>query len=229
MHEASSGGYLDMVQFLVEEGVDIDPRNDLNETPLFQASSNGHSDISKYLIDRGADTNIQRQDHVSLLHIEARNGHLDVVKSILIMNANSVNVKGGQNDETPLHFANNSQGRDNIEVVKLLIENGADVRAKDKFNFTPLHRAAFTGKYEIVDYLLKNHPELKAELLECLILACRMRQSEVVEVLLKHEAPVNASDSKHATPLRTTVLSGDVDLRSTLQFLSSVVSTVQFQ
>ena len=53
------------------------------------------------------------------------------------------------------------------EIVKLLIDNGADVNAKGDDGFTPLNAAKVKGLKEIAD-LLRNHggktgEELKAE------------------------------------------------------------------
>jgi hypothetical protein len=53
---------------------------------------------------------------------------------------------------TPLHLAVYFA---NTEVVKLLIENGADVNAKNKWNRTPLHIAIDKGYTEYVEWLSK--------------------------------------------------------------------------
>ena len=54
--------------------------------------------------------------------------------------------------KTALHRAVNNY-EEEIEVVKVLCENGADVSAKDSDGFTPLHEAA-GGKKDIVEMLL---------------------------------------------------------------------------
>jgi ankyrin repeat protein len=45
---------------------------------------------------------------------------------------------------TPLHLAAN---KGHIEVVKLLIEHGAYVNAKNNNGWAPLHEAAYNGHY----------------------------------------------------------------------------------
>jgi ankyrin repeat protein len=52
---------------------------------------------------------------------------------------------------TPLHFAC-KEGY--LEVVKLLIELGADKEAKDKWNETPLHLACIEGHLDVVKLLI---------------------------------------------------------------------------
>ena len=53
---------------------------------------------------------------------------------------------------TPLHEACN-QG--NLEIVRLLIENNADMNALGYQNNTPLHEAALNTKYDCCKYLLE--------------------------------------------------------------------------
>ena len=52
----------------------------------------------------------------------------------------NVNTKGGQQNATPLHFIAYNNG--NTDVIKELINAGADVNAKDYGDRTPLHWAA---------------------------------------------------------------------------------------
>ena len=43
-----------------------------------------------------------------------------------------------------------------LETVKLLIENGADINAKDEDGYTVLMHASFNGYLEIVKYLIEK-------------------------------------------------------------------------
>ena len=43
-----------------------------------------------------------------------------------------------------------------IELVKLLIENNADVNIQDEDSWTPLHAACSMGYYEVAKFLLEN-------------------------------------------------------------------------
>ena len=47
-----------------------------------------------------------------------------------------------------------------IEVVKILIENGADVNAKNNDNSTALIEAAISGNYETVKLLIENEADI---------------------------------------------------------------------
>lgn len=57
-----------------------------------------------------------------------------------------VDDRGDFFGRSPLHCASHAG---HVEIVKLLILNGADVYQKDKYHETPLHAAASTGKVEV--------------------------------------------------------------------------------
>ena len=49
LHNAAFKGHIDTVKYLVEQGADIEARNDQNSTPLQHAACNDHIDVVKYL------------------------------------------------------------------------------------------------------------------------------------------------------------------------------------
>ena len=48
------------------------------------------------------------------------------------------------------------------EAVKILVEAGADVNAKNEADFTALHGAAFKGLNEIIEYLVAHGADINA-------------------------------------------------------------------
>ena len=50
-----------------------------------------------------------------------------------------------------------------VEIVRLLVEHGADVTAKDKSSSTPLHLASSFGTPEIVRLLIERGVDITAE------------------------------------------------------------------
>jgi len=53
---ASANGYLDIVEFLVKHGANVNAKDDeFLMTPLMRAADNGHLDVVKFLVKHGAD------------------------------------------------------------------------------------------------------------------------------------------------------------------------------
>jgi ankyrin repeat protein len=50
----------------------------------------------------------------------------------------------------------------NLDVVKYLVEKGADVKAANNYGNTPLHLAADNCNLDIVKYLLEKGADVKA-------------------------------------------------------------------
>ena len=59
---------------------------------------------------------------------------------MLVEGVADIEAKGGPRASTPLHSA------DGPRMVRLLLEYGADVSARDNMEATPLHYAAYQGR-----------------------------------------------------------------------------------
>merc|ERR550519_367556 len=51
----------------------------------------------------------------------------------------------------------------NMEVVKALVAEGADVNKRNKLNYTPLHYAAYSGHTEIAIYLREHGADVNSK------------------------------------------------------------------
>ena len=101
----------------------------------------------------------------------------------------------------PLHNAvkNNAQ-----ETVKILLNQGVDVNAKNKYNATPLHYAVRENAQETVKALLNKGADVNAKNVygdTPLHDAAWNNTREAVEVLLNQGAHVNAKNKDGETPL----------------------------
>lgn len=48
----------------------------------------------------------------------------------------------------------------NLDIVKLLVENGAEINAKDSTDWTPLFHAVSYENFNIIKYLVEHGPEI---------------------------------------------------------------------
>ena len=148
---ASENGHLEMVKYLVEYGADVNANNQSNKTAFVLASEKGHLEIVKYLIKNGAYFNSKDKNEALLRG--SFNGHFEMVKYLVEQGAD-VNAKDTFNCTSYKYTSNfnNSEktnakkcDKDNktallfasigghLDIVKNLVENGADVNAKDKY------------------------------------------------------------------------------------------------
>ena len=117
---AVSNGYLEIVKYLVNRGMDITITDNI---AVRWAAEHGHLDIVKYLIAQGAD--IHARDEEPLRWAAAR-GHLETVKYLVEQGADI----HAQKDKA-LRYAVYYDG--NLEVIKYLVESGADIHADNDY------------------------------------------------------------------------------------------------
>lgn len=88
LHEACIKGDLKRVKALVEQGHELNPRDNAGWVPLHEACNHGHSEIVEYLIEQGADVNYRGLKGMTPLHDAATNGHLDIIRALMSNGAN---------------------------------------------------------------------------------------------------------------------------------------------
>jgi len=100
-----------------------------------------------------------------------------------------------------------------MEVVKLLVEAGADVNTANKLGGTALNRAAENGNVEMMNYLFDNGAVIGPL---ALIVASREGQLEAVKLLVRKGADVNAVQTWGQSALMQAAREGNIAI---VQFL----------
>ena len=136
----------------------------------------------------------------SPLHDAAREGDVEKVSGLVDEGA-AMDVPGN-NGETPLNLAILG---DHPAVVDLLIEKGADIRARNSGGFTALHAAAYVGDVDAAGKLLGNganvdDQENKAGVTP-LAVAAEDGHVEMARGLAEHGANIEAGERNGYTPL----------------------------
>lgn len=186
LYLALLAGDKDTAQSLIEQGTDINSKDENGQTLLLFACSRGHRNATEFLIANGADVNAKDKNRQTTLHSAAKEGYEDVVE-LLIANNADVNAKN-KYGRTPLHSAT---WRGRMDVTELLLANGANVNAKDKNGKTPLHFVAERGYEDLAGLLIANGADVTVKNKEGrtpLGLAKDKGHKEVVELLRKHGA-----------------------------------------
>ncbi|MBN8827342.1 MAG: ankyrin repeat domain-containing protein [Sphingobacteriia bacterium] len=179
---------IDKIKLFIERGAEVNAKKSLGETPLDIAIKKKDSNLVKLLQSKGADINAPSKQGYTPLEYAATNGYLDKVEFLL---EHGADIKKGQplwwavqnnqekvveillnhgadvnfvdkNGNTLLHYA-----ADSLDIVKLLLEHGANPVARNNNWQTPWFyiRKCKDGRSEPSDYLWKvsvKHYCLKA-------------------------------------------------------------------
>lgn len=146
------GSFQDIYYFYIKNPSSIHRRNEnyYYNTPLHYASEKGYIGITKFFLSKGVEVDPMNLDNVTPLMRASQNGHFFIVKYLLDKCA-KVNHQESVMNWTPLHWA---VWGNHLEIVKLLIERGADKKLGDKYNRTPLDKAKTLGaSSSFINYL----------------------------------------------------------------------------
>jgi ankyrin repeat protein len=126
-------------------------------------------------------------------------GQVGKVRQLLTEDVD-VEEKGGPTASTPLHEAAMLYGSHGCqEMVRLLLEHGADVSVKNNDGVTPLH-AVCKELDAMTNGLYWNYDGFGAVHLD---------QLEIVKLLLHHHADPSTKDNNENTPLHSAAWAGD--------------------
>ena len=91
-----------------------------------------------------------------------------------------------------------------LEISKLLIEHGAEVNSKDVYGYTPLIRAVIKDYKDIVELLLKNKANVNARTNDSFTALVYAKSKEVAELLIEYGANIDEKLNYGFTPLMLT-------------------------
>ena len=197
-----------------------------------QDESSDLLDLVKYLnaesIKAALETKIKDGDDLATpLIIAARDGKLDFVKVILRYEANTeargtINIDGGVIEDCTALWVAACKGH--FDVVRLLIEQSAEVDSRTSSNSTPLRASAFDGHLDIVRCLVENGADVNARNNfnnTPLMITCYKGHPNVASYLVKHGANINLQDNKGDSCLHYASKGGHVQLACELLALGA--------
>ncbi len=209
---------LEILKFLLEKGADPNAKDYSGKTSLDKALERKYPEAAALLRKHGGESAAGDS-----IHIAADMGNLEAVKKHIAAGADVNELKSdGITPRTPLHKAASSHMcRVNcrrlttdcvhLQIVKLLIAEGANVNIKDGHGTPPIN---YGGSDKIKAYLrehgAKRREELKAE--ESIHEAVGFGSIELVKQFLKDGADVNARGQYGSTPLHRAAPSGSKEM-----------------
>ncbi len=196
LHLAAYLGDVATTKRHIEAGADVNPRDDLDYTPLHYAARRGQAEVAKLLIANGADVEAIDKYGYAPLHLAIN--HVEVMRVLLDHGAH-LNA-GDWSGETTLEKA---IVRGDKEVVSLLLARGADI---------DLHMAAYIGRLDKVKELLANGADINLRL-------SRIDPSMLEELsAIYRDTPPKQGKPRGDTPLHRAVRGGHADV---VEFLAA--------
>ena len=199
---------IELSKLLIDSGADVGAKNNDGGTPLNLAVQVENIELAKLLIYRGAN---------------CRNGYLrwailmgneDLVEYLISARAD-VNCRDCTG-ETPLHTAirRSRNGTTEIEVAKLLIASGANVRAKDVDGWTALH---FVKNIELAKLLICAGADVNAKSNSGITPLHFVNSIDLAKLLISAGANVNCRDEKNKSVLYNVIDKGNIELANFLR------------
>jgi ankyrin repeat protein len=152
LHWAAQGGHLRVVERLLRAGADIDGEGDAHQAGVIGWATifqHARREVADYLLAHGA-----KPTMFSSIAL----GRANLAEQVLDVDSGAVfqRMSRFENSRTPLHFA---VLQNQPEMVALLLQRGADPKAKDDRGSTPLNEASARTDRRIVDALLSAGAE----------------------------------------------------------------------
>ena len=147
----------DTVRLLIKHGADVSVPDKTHSTPLHLAALSGNSETVRVLLEHGADITVLDESHKTPLHLAS--SRVSATTAHCWFRQKEVYVNGQYHG----HWSFSSSAESKAETVRLLIERGMDVTAKDEKLSTPLHLASSSGFPEILRLLINHGADVTAQ------------------------------------------------------------------
>lgn len=151
--EACASNKLDVVQNLMAQKVDINDTDEVGDTGLSQAALHGHLGIVQFLLTKQVSP--YSKNHALLF--ACQKGHTAIVDLLLKAGADCNTYMDGYH--TPL-FQVIVQNQPKV-FERLLEDKNINVNLEDKMGIIPLHLAAYNGRFEMAEKLIKQNADPK--------------------------------------------------------------------
>lgn len=226
LHVAAALGRVEIAKTLIANGADVKAVDQKGRTPLSVAKARKQTAMAKFLTgkaqlgQKSSDSGNKLQSLFDAMQAGDEAQFNKIIKADpQLVSASSARGKfldgtltdkyGPFENVTPLHVAANC-GR--IEMMKLLLEKGADVEAQEKYR-TPLSWAVASNQVAAAQLLISKGCRVDGEVLHE---AAWHGHTDVMQSLLKTATDVDARDHAGRTPLGTAAQEGHASIVSLL-------------
>jgi ankyrin repeat protein len=206
--EAGAGGQLKILEFLIQEGGDINIRDKRGCNILHRALKCGHLDIVKYCINvlKFNKNRTSNNGYTPLIHASYY-GHVNIVEYLILIEV-PLNEKDNWDYTAFMHACQ----RGHLQIVKILFAN-----IQVEISQQSLILAAQEGHIQIVEYLIEKVLNLDINVKDCnelssLSWACLKDDFPIIQLLIENGANVNNQDVDDVTPLMLVIQNKNIEI-----------------
>jgi ankyrin repeat protein len=161
LHGASSSRLVDVVQWLLCHGADVNARDVDGYTPLYLFWTHRYPEICRILLEHKADIDARDKfGKVPLRWVAMAEDVKNVLKTMQLLLDHGTDPNVRDNDGcTPLHDSSwwrkegFSPGTGTVEGSRVLLDHGADIDAENNEGKTPLQLALEKGHHKMAEFL----------------------------------------------------------------------------
>ncbi|RVD85294.1 uncharacterized protein DFL_003620 [Arthrobotrys flagrans] len=188
-----------IADLLIKNGADVNHKDRKSWTPLHRAASIGHTHIVEMLVAvKGIDLEARNDQFTTAVNEAVKNNRHKVIGILAKAGANLETTSN--NNPRPLLFE--SLFKD-VKCLEALLVAGASIWVKDRYGSSCAHTAAFNGKPEHLELILRHlevkYPGRKDEYLDAknkwnrtpLIDACIGNHINCIDLLMRYGVNVN--------------------------------------
>lgn len=202
----------DVYRYLLENGAGIDNRNFAGDTPLHIAVRQEILELTTQFLQLGGNFYIENNSGETPLSLAFDKGP-DYVESFLI---DAVLEKTDNMNYTPLFHAVLWEKSD---IVRIIIDRGADINRQSLIGSTPLHEAVKTGSVQISGILLRAGADVNSTDYQGntpLHEIVYWNSLNLAELLISSGADINKKNLVGRSPFYEAVVNGDFEMCSYL-------------
>lgn len=184
--------------------------------PLMFAAWLGDFDAVQQLLSQGANVNIETEHGHTALFYAVDASHLKIIERLIQAGAN-INHQDKENKNTVLFEAvENLRETERLDIIRLLLQSGADPNIHCHWEDTALHQAAWYGEPECIKILLEYNADVNARGIRKETPLMKAGKKECAALLLAAGATINETAKDGWTALMHAASSGNAEV---LEFL----------
>jgi ankyrin repeat protein len=195
-------GDLELLERFYNNGYSIHSKDDEGRTWIHRACLYGDTKTVLYLLSKNVHLEETSNDGTTVLHYACFSKNIHIVALILQYTSELNLVRAADNDKmTALHYV---AGTSDVSIASALIQNGADIEAKDKRQNTPLILASKRGQLKMIEFLVNAGAMVNAinqDNENALHAAGFLGYIDIMEYLVARGCNVNQNGADHQTPL----------------------------